>query len=38
VLINEPYEAALKVSALHIITGDNQAGPVAPSVAKQKSK
>ena len=38
VLINEPYEAALKVSALHIITGNNQAGPVAPSVVKQKSK
>lgn len=34
VLINEPYDAALKVSALNIVTGIADAGPVAPSDVK----
>jgi hydroxyacylglutathione hydrolase len=34
VLINEPYDAALKVSALNIVTGHADAGPVAPSDVK----
>lgn len=34
VLINEPYDAALKVAALNIVTGIADAGPVAPSDVK----
>ena len=34
VLINEPYDAALKVSALDIVIGTADAGPVAPSDVK----
>jgi len=34
VLINEPYDACLKVSALSIVTGTADAGPVAPSDVK----
>lgn len=34
VLINEPYDAALKVPTLNIVTGIADAGPVAPSDVK----
>ena len=37
VLINEPYDASLKVDELNIVTGHMDLGPVSPSDAKAKA-